>query len=180
MFTAVKAVVCVVALSMLAFADEPPTPSSRMLHFRGTDIELNYPENWQALENSGFVYLTPPGAFAEGVISHGMLIGTFVPDESVTLDDATDQVIDQYRQWNQSISMVRYTGRTQIDGLDATVFDLLNESTAPAHGMETDTIVTVVRPNGLVTYFVSIVPESDRQNYKPAFRKVLESVRFLN
>jgi hypothetical protein len=180
MFTALRAAVCVVALSMLAFADEPPTPSSKMIRFRGTDIELNYPENWQASENSGFVYLTPPSGFAEGLIAYGMLIGTYEPDAGATLEDATDEVIAQYRKWNQNIAMVQYVGRTRIDGLDATVFNLLNESPAPEHGMETDTIVTVVRPNGLVTYFVSIAPDRDLQNYKPAFRKVLDSVRFLS
>ena len=180
MFTALKAAVCVVALSMLGFADAPPKPSSNLILFRGTDIELKYPENWQASENSGFVYLTPPGAFAEGVIAYGMLIGTFEPDESVTLEDATDQVIAQYRQWNQSISMVQYAGRTRIDGLEATVFTLMNESTAPAHGVEMDRLVTVLRPNGLVTYFVAIAPDLDLNNYRPAFNRVLGSVRFLS
>jgi hypothetical protein len=179
MFTALKAAVCAVAFSMLVFADEPPTPSSNMLHFRGTDIELNYPENWQASENSGFVYLTPPGGFTDGGdIAYGMLIGTFEPDESLTLEDATDQIIAQYRLWNQNITMVRYAGRTRINGVDATVFDLLNESPAFANGMETDKLITVLRPDGVVTYFVAIAPDLDLQNYNPAFNRVLGSVRF--
>jgi hypothetical protein len=180
MFTALRVAVCLAAISMFAFADEPPTPSSNVLHFRGTEIELNYPENWQAAENSGFVYLTAPGGFVDGLIAHGMLIGTFDPDGPITLADASDEVINQYRRWNQNISMVRYHGETRIAGLEATVFDMMNESPAPAHGMETDQIVTVVRPNGLVTYFVTIVPQRDLKDYKPAFDRILSSIRFLS
>ena len=185
----IKAAILLLALLLLAFAvlagpvddlDEPTAPSANMALYRGADIELRYPENWLVGENSGFTYVNPVGGFVDGLLAYGMMIGTFDPQYDVTLEDAADQVVAQYRLWNQNISMVRYAGTTRVNGLDAMVFDLLNVSPTPAHGMETDTLVVVLRPNGLVTYFAAVTPEADSRDYKPAFKRILASVHFLS
>lgn len=184
-----KAAILLLALLLLAFAvwagpidnlNEPPTPSANMVLYRGPDMELRYPGNWLVGENTGFTYVKPVGGFVDGLLAYGMMIGTFDPLENVTLEDAADQVVAQYRLWNQNISMVRYAGKTRISGLDAMAFDLLNESPTPPHGMETDRLVVVLRPNGLVTFFAAVAPDSDLKTYNPAFNRILSSVRFLS
>ena len=165
---------CVVALH----ADWPPPPSTRMLPYRGLDIELRFPENWSVGQNAGFLYVTPTDAFVDGLLAYGMMIGTFDPQSETNLADATNQVVAQFREWNQNVSMVRYTGQTYIDGFEAIAVDMMN--TSPAGGMETDLLVVVLRPNGLVTYFAGVVPERDIRDYRTAFDSILASVRFVS
>jgi hypothetical protein len=52
---------------------------------------------------------------------------------------------------------------------------LSNDS--PAGGQETDWIITVVRPEGLV-YFVCTAPQGEYSNYDKTFGNILDSVRF--
>jgi hypothetical protein len=95
----------------------------------------------------------------------------------MTLSNATDQVVAQFRAWNQNIGMVLHRENTRIDGIDATVVDMTNESQTGL--MQTNWVITVLRPNGLVTYFVGIAPQIDFSNFRPAFDQILASVRFL-
>ena len=165
-------VFCAVALR----ADWPPLPSTVMVPYRGIDIEFRYPANWNVGVGGEFIYVTPSGGFPESLLAYGMMIGRFVPPPESTLEDVTDQVVEQFKEWNQNVGMVRYMGKTNIAGADATVVDLMN--TSSAGGMETDWLVTVLRPNGLVTYFVAVAPERDFKDYRPTFDKILASVRF--
>jgi len=174
--TAADLLVLFAALTLQA--DWPPTPSVTMAPYQGIDIALRYPENWSVGESFGFIYLTPEYAFVNALLAYGMIIGTFDPQVETTLADATDQVIAQFREWNQNVSMVQYKEPTRVDGHDATVVELTN--TSPAGGMETDLLVVVLRPNGLVTYFVGVVPDRDSRDYGPAFDRILTSVRFLH
>jgi hypothetical protein len=50
---------------------------------------------------------------------------------------------------------------------------------SPGGGAETDWLITIMRPEGLV-YFVCTVPQDDFQNYHKTFAAILDSVRFHN
>jgi hypothetical protein len=56
--------------------------------------------------------------------------------------------------------------------------ELTNDS--PAGGRETDWLVTVLRPNGLLYYFVGVAPERDFSRYRTTFEQMIGSVRFNN
>jgi hypothetical protein len=47
-----------------------------------------------------------------------------------------------------------------------------------AAGRETDRLVTVLRPNGLLYYFIGVAPDRDFNRYEPVFRDMIASVRF--
>ena len=174
----------------------PASQSTRMILYRGRDLQLRYPETWSAAENGDFIYIAPADGFLDGSLVYGIMIGTFDPqsggdtyawtpfsppaarDYKLTLSDATNQVVAQYRTWNQNIGMVVDRGKTSIDGIEATAVDMTNES--PTGVMQTNWLVTVVRPNGLVTYFVGIAPQFDFSDFRPAFDEILASVRFID
>jgi len=40
--------------------------------------------------------------------------------------------------------------------------------------------VSVLRPDGLLYYFVGVAPERDFSRYKPTFDQIVASVRFNN
>jgi hypothetical protein len=173
-----------------AWADEPAT---KTVLYRGRDIQLHYPENWSVVENGNFIYIAPDNGFVDGSLRYGMMITTFNPqsgtdyegsafsppgsrESNITLSDATALVVAQFRQWNQNIGMVIYRGTMRIDGIDAMMVDMTNES--PTGVMQTDLLITLVRPDGLVTYFVGIAPQIDFGKFRSAFERVLASVRF--
>jgi hypothetical protein len=54
---------------------------------------------------------------------------------------------------------------------------LSNDS--PAGGQETDWVVAVLRPEGIV-YFVCVAPQSAYANYDKTFSSILDSVRFAH
>jgi hypothetical protein len=52
---------------------------------------------------------------------------------------------------------------------------LTNDS--PVGGLETDWLVTVSRPEGLL-YFIFVTPEREFAEFQDAFQQILDSVRF--
>jgi hypothetical protein len=47
-----------------------------------------------------------------------------------------------------------------------------------AGGREIDRLVTVLRPDGLLYYFIGVTPDRDSNRYEPVFRDMIASVRF--
>ncbi|MBI1738785.1 MAG: hypothetical protein HYR58_06005 [Acidobacteria bacterium] len=93
----------------------------------------------------------------------------------VTLEDATDQLIDDLRHSNPAVRIERRHERVRIGGERALSTYLTNDS--PTGGKEYLWLVTVLRPDGLV-YFVSVAPERDYDDFDQAFQNMLSSVRF--
>jgi hypothetical protein len=160
----------------------PAQPSSRTAVFRGRDLEFQYPENWRASEGSDSILIVPDNGFVSSNLAYGMTIGTFTPPDTridnTTLANATDQLIEYLRQSNPNIRMVRTVGRIRVDGAEAMVVDFTNDS--PVGGNETDWMVTVLGPNGLLRYFLGVAPELDFRSYRPVFERIVASVRFLD
>ena len=63
----------------------------------------------------------------------------------------------------------------RVNGQPALSTYLDNES--PGGGPETDWLITVVRPQGLV-YFLCVAPQKDYDKYDRTFSSILDSVRF--
>jgi hypothetical protein len=61
-----------------------------------------------------------------------------------------------------------------VDGESALSVRLTGES--PRGGAETDWLVAVARPQGLL-YFLCIAPSSDFDDYNPTFQELMASVR---
>jgi beta-barrel assembly-enhancing protease len=173
----------------------PAQPSSRLAVFRGRDLEFQYPENWRVSEGSDSILIVPENGFVSSDLAYGMTIATFDPQnrgyfggnsftppgtriDNTTLANATDQLIEYLRQSNPNIRMVRTVGRIRVDGAEAMVVDFTNDS--PVGGNETDWMVTVLRPNGLLRYFLGVAPELDFRSYRPVFERIVASVRFTD
>src|SRR5260370_42267921 len=91
------------------------------------------------------------------------------------LNDATSQVIQDLQKSNPSMKMTRQGERLRLNGQPGLASYLSNVS--PAGGQETDWVITVLRPGGLV-YFVCVAPQSAYDMYEKTFSTILASVRF--
>jgi hypothetical protein len=76
---------------------------------------------------------------------------------------------------NPNMKVTRQSSRVRLNNLPALSTYLTNDS--PAGGQETDWIITVIRPEGLV-YFVCTAPQAEYSNYDRTFGNILDSVRF--
>ncbi len=128
-------------------------------------------------------FLPDGGAVDDGhgsaALAYGMIVNVFEPhdvrDSQPTLEDATDQLIAELQHSNPAMRILRRHESLRLDGYHALSTYLSNDS--PVGGRETDWVVTVLRPEGLV-YFVSVVPDRDSGDYERTFQAMLDSVRF--
>ncbi len=164
----------------------PPEPSRKMVAFENPRLSLEYPDNWRAQSQGDAGAIIPEnGALQDSKgqtqVAYGVRIGLFEPHKDgaaqVSLEDGTDQLIEELRKENPKMRIERArepvrVGRARAYGLNTV---LTNDS--PVGGREFDRLVTVMRPDGLI-YFVFVVPERDADRFNPSFEAILNSVRF--
>ncbi len=162
----------------------PDPPSKRFRSFENETLRMSYPDNWQANGQGNAVSFVPAGGVVDdghghAALAYGMLVNVFEPhadrDNQASLEEATDQLIDDMRHSNPAMRVVRGHERVRLAGERALSTYLSNNS--PLGGRETDWLITVLRPEGLV-FFVAVAPESASADFERAFRAMLESVRF--
>ncbi len=176
------------------YGEAPDPPSSRMVRFTGHDLEFRHPENWTVNEEGETISIAPYGGIVSGSLAYGMRISTFDPQDGyfgqntlttpgqgiggTTLSRATNQLLDELRHSNPNMTVIRTLQGRRVDGLTGMTVELNNDS--PVGGRETDWLVTVLRPNGLLYYFVGAAPQQDYNRYLPTFEQMVASVRFIN
>jgi hypothetical protein len=153
----------------------PAAPSTRTVELNMDAARLRHPENWRASVEGTHATVAPDGGVIGGNLAYGMLVDVFQPQGARNLDQATTQLLNELKRGNPSMQTVRSRVQTRLDGRPALLAELLNDS--PAGGQETDIVVTTLRPNGAVLYFVMVVPTKDLGQYRNAFNQILESVR---
>jgi len=175
----------------------PDLPSSRFVTYRGRDAEIRYPDNWRVYEESGdAISLAPENGMVSGMLAYGMRIATFEPQDTrsfgrsqfstqgrpaiagTNLSRATDQLLDELRQSNPRMSVVRTNDWRTVDGRPAMAIELTNDS--PLGGRETNWLVTVLRADGLLQYFVGVAPQQDFSRYQGTFEQIVSSARLMD
>jgi predicted Zn-dependent protease len=161
----------------------PELPSTRLVRYNGRDVEFAYPENWRVYGQGSALTIAPDAGIVDNQLAWGMIASTFEPeldwnDRGVSLQQATDQLIENLRQANPNLRMRRSRERIRIDGQPALSMEMTN--TSPTGGREVDWLVTVLHPDGTLYYFVGVAPQNEYQRYVRAFEDVLENVRFRN
>jgi Zn-dependent protease with chaperone function len=158
----------------------PALPSVRLSSYNGADLQLRYPDNWRSHGDGSAVTFAPDGGILSTGLAWGLMFSTFEPDshgrDRVSLDEATDQLLDSLQRSNSSMHITRTHERTRVGGQDGLITEASNQS--PAGGREMDWIVTAIRPDGEVQYFIGVAPQNDFDRYLSAFQDVIDSVRF--
>ena len=164
-------------------AGPPPAPSDKLVAYENPGLSLKYPENWKKLggDDNGAAFGPEGGVMNDGSghgeLAYGMTVGTAkgqAVDES-RLEAATEQIISDLRQANPNMKITRQPQNVKLNEQPAMSTYLSNDS--PGGGLETDWLITVARPQGLV-YFVCTAPQGEFETYRKACGAVLDSVRF--
>jgi beta-barrel assembly-enhancing protease len=163
----------------------PPSTSMALLNMQS--LSLKYPDNWKRYGKDNDVTLAPDGgivdagngqaALAYGVMASVARIEGNAPTGAEALNAATQKLIEQMQQENANMQVARDPKPLTLNGQPAMSTYLGNDS--PAGGHESDWLVTVFRPEGLV-YIVCVAPEAEYDKFERAFANILDSVRFSN
>ncbi len=97
------------------------------------------------------------------------------PSDSNALDNATRQVLQGLQKSNPNMKITRQPERVRLNGKPGLSTYLSNDS--PAGGSETDWVLTVMRPEGVLA-FVCVAPQKSYSSYDKTFSTILDSVRF--
>ena len=158
----------------------PDPPSTRMLTLNAQDLQLRYPDNWRTYGEGSAITLAPDGGIVNNSLAYGMMIQTFEPHYDrqgrISLEEATDQLLDDLRRSNPNMRITRSHDRTRVGGRAALSTELSNQS--PAGGRETDWVVAALDQDGLLHYFVGVAPSTDFSRYNRTFDDILDTVRF--
>jgi hypothetical protein len=182
---------------------QPDWPSDRFVSFQNSLLRINHPDNWQAYGQGEAATISPRGGMVDDgngnqALAYGVIVNIYEPhqdrygqqlqgpgygqgpgqgsrqDSHALLDQATDQLIQELRQSNRNMRVVRSHEDISVNGSDATSTYLSNDS--PLGGRETNWLVTVQHPEGLM-FLVFTAPDRDFQSYENAFQQMLYSVR---
>jgi len=164
----------------------PAPPSRSFSEYQASSYALKYPDNWKKYpdSNGGGVSFAPEGGVLDDGSGHstlvyGLIVGLVQAkgdaNDGKALNSATSQVIQDLQKSNPSMKITRQGERLRLNGQPGISTYLSNVS--PAGGQETDWLVTVLRPEGLV-YFVCLAPQSAYDNYDKTFSSILDTVRF--
>jgi hypothetical protein len=157
----------------------PPLPSDRLVNYNGRDMQFRYPENWRQYGQEQAITLAPDGGVIDGGLAYGMMIQTFEPhydrNGRISLEEATDQLIDELRRTNRNMRVVRKHERIRLNAQVGLSTQLVNDS--PIGGRETDWLVSLLDRDGLLYYVIGVAPAADYNRYNPAFDDVISSFR---
>jgi Zn-dependent protease with chaperone function len=161
----------------------PPPPSGHFAEFQGNSYTLKYPDNWGQSGDSGSASFAPPGGVlqgsdAQGALAYGMIVSVTPAqgdsNDSNALANATQQLIQNLQKSNPNMRVVRQPSAVKLNGQPGLSTYLSNDS--PAGGQETDWLITVLQPQGLLS-FLSAAPQAAYSDYDKTFAAILDSVR---
>jgi Zn-dependent protease with chaperone function len=162
-----------------AISTTPAPPSSRFVDYQGQSYTLKVPENWKKYEDNGTVTFAPDGGISPGgALAYGMIVSNnqipVDPNDPNALDASTRTLIQNLTRTNPNLRTARDPERVQLNGQAGLSSYLSNDS--PAGGQEVDWLITVLKPEGLLS-FLCVVPRQAYREYQATFTSMLDSVR---
>ena len=165
-------------------AGPPSPPSANFADYQARGYAIKYPDNWTKYGEQNSVSFAPDegvmeGSDGRGGLAYGVIVNvTKLPSNgkvTKTLEDATQDFIRTLQKDNPKMKVTRQPGSLRLNGQQGLSTYLSNAS--PVGGVERDWLITVIRPEGLVS-IVCVAPEKDYEKYDKAFSSILDSVRF--
>ncbi|MCU1241600.1 MAG: hypothetical protein JWO71_2326 [Candidatus Acidoferrum typicum] len=156
----------------------PASPSGNFVDYQGNGFALKVPQNWNRYEDNGSVTFAPDGGISQkGGLAYGMIVSVNqvqTDGSEQSLENATRALIGELARTNPGLKVAREPARIELNGQPGLSTYLSNES--PNGTEETDWLVTVLRPQGLVS-FLCVAPRAAFPEYEKTFTAVLDTVR---
>ncbi len=159
-----------------------PAPSTQYRTERGGQyFQVSVPANWTTLSSNNEVKFVPQNAYGpvrggQTVMTHGVELG-MTRSSARDLRTATQTLIDGFVRGN---SGMRVAGQqsSRIANRSAILTSL--EGNSALGGVELVTVYSALLADGNLFYFVTVIPERDRDYYTSAFNRVYQSIRLTD
>ncbi len=170
--------------------------SNRFKSSETSALHIEYPDNWQVYGQGDVFTVAPRGGLVNdgngnATLAYGAIVNIFEPDSDqqdrrlfqsdrfrasspMSLQEATDKLVQGLQQSNRNMRVVRQHEEIRVGGERALSAYLSNDS--PMGGRETDWLVTLGRPGGLL-FIILKAPDQDFSGYQNTFQQIVNSVR---
>jgi beta-barrel assembly-enhancing protease len=163
-------------------AAPPPPPSTHLAEYKGSAFTLNYPENWGVSESDGGAAFAPTNGVVQGsdgqaALAYGLMVNVRAEQgssDSNALANATQRLIGDLQKSNPNMKIVQRASSVRLNGQPGLSTYLSNDS--PVGGQETDWLITVMQPQGLML-FLCVAPQAKYRDYDKTFSAILDTVR---
>jgi len=155
-------------------------PSNRFTTLQQNDFSISYPDNWKPVNGQGGVTIAPPAGVSGDAIAYGVIIGEAQDQNAQSLDQATQDLVQNLQQSNPGLRASGNPSRVRVSGLDARSVYLNGNSPLQNNGQalaERDWLVTVPSSNGGLVFLVFVAPEPDFNQLRPTYEKMLDSLQ---
>jgi Zn-dependent protease with chaperone function len=161
----------------------PPPASSHFADYKHAAFTMSYPDNWAVSESDGGAAFAPQngivqGSDGQGALAYGVIVNTrseqLDPNDSNALANATQRLIEDLRKTNPNLKVLQRASSVRLNGQPGLSTYLSNDS--PVGGQETDWLITVGTPNGLMS-FLCVAPQPRYSDYDKTFSAILDTVR---
>ena len=186
-------------------ANQPEWPSDNFKSFQNSILYMDYPDNWQVYGQGDAASIAPRGGLVDDgngnqAMAYGVIVNMYQPHSdsygqqlqgsdygqgsgqiatqrsASALEQATDQLVAEFRQSNRNMRVVRHHESISVNDENALSTYLSNDSPLQGGGRETNWLITLSRPDGIV-FIVFTAPERAFQDYESTFQQMLRSVR---
>lgn len=175
----------------------PEDTSERFLTFENSLLRIDYPDNWQTYGQGDAVTIAPRGGMVADsngnqAMAYGVLVNIYEPHSDrfgsqlqgpgygqgtgMPVEEATDQLVETLRQSNRNLRVIRRHQNINLSGQRGLSTYLSNDSPIQNGGRETNWLITLPRPEGLL-FIVLTAPEREFRSYEETFQRMLYSVR---
>lgn len=151
-------------------------------NLEGPGFTIQYPDNWQSYggEQSA-ITLAPSGGVAQNAVAYGAIIDVFQPQNPrASLDTIMRQLVSSIQQSNPGVRTLGSSRAITVNGVRGRSVELMGTSPVAANGRalsERDWLVAVPQSDGSLLYIVFIAPDRDFSQLRPAFERMLRSLR---
>ena len=161
----------------------PPPASTHLADYKGSAFTLSYPDNWGVSESDGGAAFAPAGGVVqanggEGALAYGVIVNVRAEQagngDSNALANATQRLVQDLQKSNPNLKIVQHSSSVRLNGQPGLSTYLSNDS--PIGGQETDWLITVMRPQGLMS-FLCVAPQAKYSEYDKTFSSILDTVR---
>ena len=159
-------------------------PSPRFLSTNVDEVIIDRPDNWQLVPGQqSSVTIAPPAGASGGAVAYGVVIQLVTLSGSETnVQQVTSAIAQSLESGDSNMKQNGNVQTIMVAGMPAGSVQLTTVSPMPTQEgkpqPERDWLVAVPRGIGKAIYFVFVAPEANFDQLKPAFDRMLSSLRF--
>ena len=155
-------------------------PSGTFKYARLEGFSIAYPDNWSTGGDASSFLIGPPAGVAQSGIAYGVIIAGVANASGDSLDQVTQQVVQNIERDNPGTRASGEISRLQVGGMEGRSVYLSGRSPIQQNGEpipERDWVVVLPRPQGGMISLVFVGPERDFDQLHPTYRHMLDSLQ---